>query len=531
MESRKKSKTSYCILLLKALEFLEEIENSSDPEDFQRFCRVLYNEKGKRAEPSEIKKPIQQKGSEAAWNQSVLYKNRNKPQRVPRLVRETTATLRQVKRTPLRKEGAIDSTEEIFRYLLVKTLQGLHSKYLVFRTLPTHTLLPRKLTLDLDHLLSLGMDSVETIRPLRFNDFMSDHFKRMASFSNWPMNAPMSALRMVDAGFYLDCQSSKVNCFDCGFQINSMQELENYIADEKSRNDGPGLLLRMHNRLRSDCSFAKDELRRNGQEAIDVSQNQSTSLSSVFSNLSLMQEKESNIRNDIGPIDSNNVYRNQGLNSRSTIDSPLIRGQSTVDSPIANNYLLVPKRNLNGAESGYESSNWRSENNSIVQNDTSQNSTLDGTVLSGNFSSKPGQSYHASLLSQMYSGGPTSAALQNIATEGAGALPSATYEEKYDYSLKHPQYDNLPARIESFRNWPWDEKQNYRNLIPAGFFYTGIIIISSANKVWRYICIRITLGLCLVTSYMGSTFLTPCLIWTIFHTIVIHDPRCVPTLP
>ncbi|KAK3091684.1 hypothetical protein FSP39_021852 [Pinctada imbricata] len=65
--------------------------------------------------------------------------------------------------------------------------------------------------------------------------------------------------------------------------------------------------------------------------------------------------------------------------------------------------------------------------------------------------------------------------LPSIQTENGpiGALSSALYEEKYDFSLKHPQYNTVSARVESFKNWSYNEQQHYRNLIPAGFFYTG----------------------------------------------------------
>ena len=49
-----------------------------------------------------------------------------------------------------------------------------------------------------------------------------------------------------------------------------------------------------------------------------------------------------------------------------------------------------------------------------------------------------------------------------------------------------------------------------------------------ANKVLGYIgspCLSVLLSFRLSTSWLGHNFLLPWLIWIIFHTIIVHDPR------
>ena len=53
------------------------------------------------------------------------------------------------------------------------------------------------------------------------------------------------------------------------------------------------------------------------------------------------------------------------------------------------------------------------------------------------------------------------------------------------------------------------------------------VFIPPANKVWGgvYRNHPVCLSVRLFTSCPGHNFLTPCLIWIIFHTIIVHDPR------
>ena len=486
----------------KAILETKYFEKTDDSVKQEHFCSSvddskLYFDTGKDL-------PDTSKSCEPCWNQSSLRKGRYKPTRI------LNTPVKFELRNPLRKKLHLDfsagiTNREVLHQLFAHTLQTLAVKG-YFRKPSGHVLPPLTIPFDVHKLHSHLVDMDEA---RWFNVAMSNHFERMATFANWPISAPVSALRMVDAGFYINMQTAKVNCFSCGFEIGSMLELTEYIENERRRNDGPGLLLRMHNRIPPDCKFALDEARRNGYEALTEVRSASSpdaGLSNAFSNMNIMSNKPTNGHNGaIGENASRDVvegnYSSQNLLSATSTPNiissiPNNRGQSVMDHPVIKN--AIPNidrgmpvstidtmnrnpiqridRGISTIDSGHVMFNGP---NSIIQNDTANNSRLDSGLLSGSFSSHPEDSYRNSMLTQMgYSGASLTASTQNIATEGAGALPSATYEEKYDYSLKHPQYDNLPARIESFRNWPWDEKQNYRNLIPAGFFYTGICTIT-----------------------------------------------------
>jgi hypothetical protein len=62
--------------------------------------------------------------------------------------------------------------------------------------------------------------------------------------------------------------------------------------------------------------------------------------------------------------------------------------------------------------------------------------------------------------------------------EGTKTFNEAPYrdvtgEEDLVFSIRHPEYKAIESRLKTFDFWPLNDKQNKKDLVHCGFFYTG----------------------------------------------------------
>lgn len=49
---------------------------------------------------------------------------------------------------------------------------------------------------------------------------MNDEYKRLQTFSTWPIEAPIDAIRIAKGGFYSTQRGIETKCHFCGIRIN-----------------------------------------------------------------------------------------------------------------------------------------------------------------------------------------------------------------------------------------------------------------------------------------------------------------------
>lgn len=305
------------------------------------------------------------------------------------------------------------------------------------------------------------------------DSMMENNFNRLASFKDWPLSAPVSALRLVDSGFYYDVQRRGVACSACKLLIE--------IGDLSSelRND---TVLNMHLRLSENCPHAlqqKREKEQSGGFLFPFLRPKSEMNSTLLNTASAIQKdyiqnplpeinrleiNEKNISNSSFNFNSQNEMPNQTAKKNFSIFSN-VADSKTGDSGFGSQSNFGNSVGSIAKASGFPIQTETPDSLSympILSESSLQPSSLFGDPISSSISKEeeisPNQAITANETSE-----------KQVSPIVSTTLP----EEDQSYSIRHHEYKTVEARLRTYSNWPLNDKQSKEDLVLCGFFYTG----------------------------------------------------------
>ncbi|XP_062611236.1 baculoviral IAP repeat-containing protein 7-A-like isoform X2 [Saccostrea cucullata] len=325
------------------------------------------------------------------------------------------------------------------------------------------------------------------------NGMMENHFNRLASFKDWPLSAPVSALRLVDSGFYFDVQRSSVACYDCKLHIET-RELSSLL--------GGDTVLNMHLRLSENCSHAlqqKKDKEGVGNFVLPFHKPKSEMNSGIFSSNfhGALQMENSN---PVPELSNLGISEKNGSNtSTSNIFQPYIGAsseninvqQQDKISNITRDFLFnKDEETYLKYDSGYNSQKGISRPTENVSDarglpiQTESTDSLSYLTMLGEPHLQPhsmfgGDTIAATAESEEMESAPSPGIPIHDTNEikksstNASLFDSIAAEEEPSYSMRHPDYKTVESRLKTFVFWPFNDKQNKVLLVQCGFFFTG----------------------------------------------------------
>ena len=280
---------------------------------------------------------------------------------------------------------------------------------------------------------------------------------RTSSFSNFPLDCPVSTLRLAKAGFYYQGNADEVICFKCGIKHRNWQFRDDPVS--------------VHKRISPNCSFIQgleEPLQNEGAdrnqgtsfypEHANVDQNTQTGTHAHFNEgqeRTVQQQATEMGNNTLSAITnedpnaegiSSNVGESQGASNIDVSASSRIENETDHSS---HHQAHVPLNSGISSRSDTNIAGPSRANNSSTENITIQSHTVDNNVATQ--STNPPQATGSS------------------ATSTLEPLGISIAKPKY------PQYAVLATRLSSFNSWPTDIGQRPEELAKAGFVYEGII--------------------------------------------------------
>ncbi|XP_048767248.2 uncharacterized protein LOC125674198 isoform X2 [Ostrea edulis] len=195
---------------------------------------------------------------EESWPMKSIYKVSRHT--IPPINRPPVFCLKESKRLLNGELGIQFTNDDVVLPFLAKAVTVLQEKHRVqSKVLPNHVLKPvDEDDIAYEHLPLYKHFGVPPLLSITYPFYrnvdgnMENNFNRLASFKDWPLTSPVSALRLVDSGFYLDVQLSSVACYACQLHIE-IPELGHHLGGDS--------VLNMHLRLSENCLHARQQKR------------------------------------------------------------------------------------------------------------------------------------------------------------------------------------------------------------------------------------------------------------------------------
>lgn len=309
------------------------------------------------------------------------------------------------------------------------------------------------------------------------DSMMENNFNRLASFKDWPISAPVSALRLVDSGFYLDVQRSGVACYACKLLIET-EDLSSEL-----RND---TVLNMHLRLSENCPHAlqqKREKEQSGGFLFPFHRPKSEMDSSLLNTASAIQKDY--LQNPLPEI--NRLEINEKNISSSSF---IFNSQNEIPYQTAEKNLSLFSNNADSKTYPKVDSGFGSQSNPVnsvesiakassfpIQTETTDSLSYMPIFSESNLqpSSLFGDPISSSSMLKEEEISPNQGITVNETSEKqiSPVISSTLPEEDQSYSIRHQDYKTVEARLRTFSNWPLNDKQSKEDLVMCGFFYTG----------------------------------------------------------
>lgn len=399
---------------------------------------------------------------------------------VPPFARSPLFSVKESKRLMSGGIGIQFSNNEVMLDFLTVALKDIHPKKLhgCSREIPKRIHMPDGGTFhDLSLFELCGVSPLLThviSHPIfqKVDGMMENMMNRLASFKDWPASAPISALRLVDSGFYFNVQNSTVACYSCALHIET-RELACELKDDS--------VLNMHLRLSEKCPHALQQrhdklLSQTGSFMFSFSKENIAIGGSVFSsiNSSPIQKDNLNLLPDLGNLEINEKKYSLSpfhVNSKNVVNNKVTEKDNFSTNFNSQTYVKH--------DSGYETQTSVAGASCL---DTKQGFPIQTEVADSlNFFDEPNLHPNSLFGDQIISmsdknkneglSNPQIVVAETSEPECSPIFKSM--EEDLAYSIRYPEYKTVEKRLKSFESWPLNDKQNKEDLVLCGFFYTG----------------------------------------------------------
>ncbi|XP_073955154.1 death-associated inhibitor of apoptosis 2-like [Choristoneura fumiferana] len=290
---------------------------------------------------------------------------------------------------------------------------------------------------------------------------MNSETNRLATFSNWPPEAPVNPIRIAKAGFFYTGQGTEVECFSCGGKISQW-------------NYGDQAMLR-HQRMQPNCRFVVNP---------ELADNEPLDLDRV-----LPQQTATAVLNAVDvstsplgptPTDEDEMYRSDALRLLSFINW---RDDSVSIASLVNaGFYHAGESRLRCAWCGGELSPFRQL--SILESPIDIHrrafprcefvQRLQNTGRAANVApavSQPQTPQVESPHNPMSEGATHNALL--LSSGGIQGCQTLGVVPVTGRGVQHPSLASLAGRLATFAEWPAGRPQAPQALAEAGFFFTG----------------------------------------------------------
>ena len=412
------------------------------------------------------------------WPMKSVYKASRKA--VPPFARSPLFSVKESKILMSGNVGIQFSNNEVMLNFLTVALKEIHPKKLhgCSREIPKRIHMP-----DVGTFQGLSLFELCGVSPLlthvishpifqKVDGMMENMMNRLASFKDWPASAPISALRLVDSGFYLNVQNSTVACYSCALHIET-RELACELKDDS--------VLNMHLRLSEKCPHALQQRHDKmssqiGTFMFSFSKENTAIGGSVFSsiNSSPIQKDNLNLLPDLGNLEINEKKYSLSqfhVNSKNVVNNKVTEKDNFSTNFNSQTYVKH--------DSGYET---QTSVAGASRLDTQQGFPIQTEVADSlNFFDEPNLHPNSLFGDQIISmsdknkneglSNPQIVVAETSEPECSPIFKST--EEDLAYSIRYPEYKTVEKRLKSFESWPLNDKQNKEDLVLCGFFYTG----------------------------------------------------------
>ncbi|XP_061176039.1 uncharacterized protein LOC133184990 [Saccostrea echinata] len=457
--------------------------------------------KEKYSEAISIRKSKIDLSKEANWPMKSIHKVPRSA--VPPLHRPPLFSILESK-SSIRDELGIQFTndEVMLPFLTVALNEVIHKKHhLRVKLLANSKPLPRHVTMPEDIVtfepLSMfryfGISTTIMAYPFihEVNGIMENHFNRLASFKDWPLSAPVSALRLVDSGFYFDVQKSSVACYACKLHIETT-EISSVL--------GGDTVLNMHLRLSENCSHALQQKRDKegvGSYALPFLKSKSEMNTGIFSSNfhSAIQQENTNPLpelKDLGISEKNssntgNIFHPYNEGSSENIN---VQQENKISNITRDFFINKNEETYLKYDSGYNSQknpSYLTENVSDSKGlpiQTESTDSLSYMTMLGEPNLQPHSLFGEEIssatagLEEMESSPSPGISIHEPSkiknsSSTASFFDATAAEEEQSYSIRHPDYKTVESRLKTFVFWPFNDKQSKVILVQCGFFFTG----------------------------------------------------------
>ncbi|XP_062615881.1 uncharacterized protein LOC134277573 [Saccostrea cucullata] len=415
---------------------------------------------------------------------------------VPPLCRSPIFLLTESKRHMMEEHGLHFSNEEVMLpFLTIALNEALEKKiHLRPKVIPKRVMMPEDVIFE--HLSLFKHSGIPlTIMTYHFfqevNGMMENHFNRLASFKDWPLSAPVSALRLVDSGFYFDVQKSSVACYACKLHIET-RELSSLLEGDT--------VLNMHLRLSENCFHAlqqKKDKEGIGNFVLPFHKPKSEMNTGIFSS-SIHGGLQIENSNPVPEMKNLGISEKNGSNTHNifqpyigaTSENINVQQQDKISNITRDFFFNKNEETYPKYDSGYNSQKGIShptENVSDARGLPIQTASTDSLSYMAMLSEDHLQP-HSLFGEDTIAATAESLEMETTPSPGipihdsneikksstnASLFDTIATEEEPSYSMRHPDYKTVESRLRTFVFWPFNDKQNKVLLVQCGFFFTG----------------------------------------------------------
>ena len=302
---------------------------------------------------------------------------------------------------------------------------------------------------------------------------MNIEANRLASFQNWPSDAPVRPTPLAKAGFYYYGQNDEVKCFSCRGRVLQW-----------APGDDP---MNEHRRHFPNCPFL-----------ISPSSSGNVPLSSQSGTVFSSRDLPDNVRGITGGINEMNIQPHRpilptpGLSRGTSVGKQAVQGNPISNLPnVFYSNVPIP---FNREEMRFEQKRldtldeWPKKDRIdpklvaasglffVGPGDKLKCAFCNGAMMNWDTGDHPGEEHFKYFGDRcpLAKGEPTDNVPINP-DDSSQAGPRNTFDllNIVTERPKYPDYAVLAVRETTFRNWPKEDVQNFKRLSAAGFYYTG----------------------------------------------------------